>query len=82
MRSLLISSSKTLTDAPSAKAARAATVPAFPAPTITISVGDTPGIPPSKIPFPPWVLLSNSEAMVIEAVPSISEITFRIGHLF
>ena len=59
-----------------------AEVPAFPAPTITISVGDTPGIPPSKIPFPPWVLLSNSEAMVIEAVPSISEITFRIGHLF
>lgn len=45
----------------------------------TTSVGETPGMPPNKIPFPPCVLLSNSEAIVMEAVPSISEITFSTG---
>ena len=79
VRSLFISSSNTFTEAPSAIAARVATVPALPAPMITTSVGETPGMPPNKIPFPPCVLLNNSEAIVIEAVPSISEITFRTG---
>ena len=46
---------------------------------ITTSVGDTPGIPPNKIPLPPWVLLNSSEAIVIEAAPSISEVTFSTG---
>lgn len=39
--------------APNAIAALAATVPATPAPIITTSVGDIPGMLPSRIPFPP-----------------------------
>jgi len=79
VRNLEMSSSNTFTKAPNASAARAAIVPATPAPMITTSVGDTPGMPPRRIPFPPWALLNNSAASVMEEAPSISEIEVTNG---
>ena len=59
--------SKILMEAPIAMAAFAAVVPAFPAPTMTISVGEIPATPPNNMPLPPCVLLSKSEAILMAA---------------
>ena len=71
--------SNTLTLAPKPKAVRAANSPTVPAPRITTSVGATPVILPNNNPFPKSLVIINSEAIRIEAVPAISLKDFTAG---
>ena len=72
--------SKTFTLAPKPSADLAANSPTLPAPKITTSVGGTPPILPNRRPLPLLILLINSEAINIEAVPAISLNDFKTGY--